>query len=143
MSYRRQIAALLFAVLGACFATNSSQLTEQKARTAVNLYAELVDPVYEVAMRGCIAREASIVGDDLDHRTSAELAQIEAELVKPSARCHALADAFELIRTLHTHAREHVEAGKYDDALRVVDEIRQAWRELRERTANDTAASHD
>jgi hypothetical protein len=118
--------------LPACLATRSGS-AEQQARTALNLYADLIDPVYEVSMQGCVDRQAQIVGSDLGDRTTAELDAIEAALVKPQARCKSLRESFELIRALHEHAREYVDAGKFDDALHIVDEIRQAWRELRER----------
>lgn len=132
ISLRCQLALLAISALAACFGSGA-QLTEQQARTSLNVYADIIDPVYEVAMQACIDRQDQLAGD-LTTRTLAELQAIEAKVAEVSARCHRVRDSFDLIRSLHARARASLEAGQVDEALHIVEEIRQAWRELRERT---------
>jgi hypothetical protein len=125
----RFFALILLGAVAACFGAGP-QLADQQARTSLDLYADLIDPVYEVAMQSCIDRQDQLARD-LDEHTLAELKQIEADIAIVSARCHRLRDAFDLLRTLHARAGGYLEAGKADEALELVEQIRQTWRELR------------
>lgn len=109
--------------------------TELRARTALDAIADIVDPAYQLAMQGCVQLEdqAMTLGE-LDARTPA---QTEAAIGAISSRCHVTRDAFDKIRSTHDQAVAYVEDGKFDQALQQLEEMREAWRLLRERVTDD------
>jgi hypothetical protein len=117
--------ALPFA-LASC--VSSSALSEASAQSALNVIADAVDPSYELAMQGCIAREEVLMSAGEAGKATPD--ETEAAIATTQKRCHEVEAAFEAIRNYHTQAVQYVEAGKYDEALQQIDLAREAWKAL-------------
>jgi hypothetical protein len=124
------------ALLAACCAMPGARTSEVRARTSLDVLADIIDPAYGLAMQSCVDSEGvAMRAGEMDAATPA---QTEAALVIISARCHQVRDSFEQIRQYHERAISLVEDGSYAAALDQLDQLRVTWRELRERMA-----SHD
>ena len=123
---------LLLAVLSGC-ASNGTTL-ETRVRTSLDVLADVVDPSYQLAVDGCIAREADAVRR---FEAGSDRARDEYESVK--LRCGQVRKAFDLIRDHHARAVSFVENGKLTEAEAEVERVRGFWRSLNLTTTTEPA----
>lgn len=112
---------LLLAVLSGC-ASNGTTL-ETRVRTALDILADVVDPSYQLAVDGCIAREADAVRR---FEAGSDAARDEYTTIK--LRCGQVRRAFDAIRDHHARAAAAVEHGKLAEAEAEIERVRGLWR---------------
>jgi hypothetical protein len=129
MPFHLMFWSLALVLLVACC---SASLAETSARSAVNVIGDTVDASYALAVQGCkdLEGEAMAAGES-GVRTAADTQQTIVEI---STRCHKITDAFDEIRAFHEQAIALIEDGEYERALAAIQQVREAWVTLKERT---------
>lgn len=130
--------ALVFLLIACCApGLRSGSTAELRARTSLDVLADVVDPAYQMAMQGCVDREnyAMMLGE----KGLATVDATESNLAIISKRCNTVRVAFESIREYHDQAVAFVEDGKFDDALDRIDAMQAAWRELRGKVTDENS----
>ena len=112
-------------------ACGGASLSTQAARVqgAVTVLAEIVDPAYQLAVDGCIARERLEVaaerdGGQVPQTTDQNLAQIRA-------RCDEVVDAFLAMRGLLAGAESALNEGNVSRAEAELEKVRVMWARLK------------
>ncbi len=113
--------ALAMAALS-CSGCPTGSTADARVRSALDMAAIAVDPVYSATMDACALRQALIADDVEAGRRSPDDAK--RALLPIRQRCHQARDAFETIRAAHTEAVRLVESGELAKAEALVAEIR-------------------
>jgi len=121
--------AALTLLLMLVYACAADATTDTRVRTALDVFAQVIDPAYSMAMDGCIAPQQVAVAQAEAGLVTVERAQ--ATIDKVRVRCARVRDGFEQIRIHHEQAVRSVEAGKLDQAELMLEQIRADWSALR------------
>jgi len=127
-----RLAMMLALFLITCCVPGSSSTAELRARTALNALADVVDPAYDLAMLGCRDLEDRVMREGEAGQRSA--VSTETTIAAISQRCHKVRSAFDELRAYHEQAVQLVMRGDYEQALAILQQTREAWQTLRERT---------
>lgn len=101
---------------------------DARVRTALDVFAEVIDPAYSVAMDSCVApQEVAVAQAEAGLATAA---QADAVIAQVRARCDQVREGFEAIRLHHEEARRFVDSGELERAERVLEQIRSDWQKL-------------
>lgn len=115
-------------LLVACCAVPSLRTSELRARTALDVLADVVDPAYQLAMQGCIdALDVTMRAGETDAATPAAT---EAGIDAITARCDRVRAGFDKIRGYHEAAISAVEDSDFDGATTLIDKLRAEWGDL-------------
>jgi hypothetical protein len=97
-------------------------------KTALDVFAEVIDPAYSVAMDSCIVpQEVAVAQAEVGLATAGQASAVIAQV---RARCARVREGFEAIRLHHDQARRFVESGELDRAERLLEQIRSDWQQL-------------
>jgi hypothetical protein len=120
---------VIMLLLTYAFACAADATTDTRVRTALDVFAQVIDPAYSMAMDGCIAPQQVAVAQAEAGLVTVERAQ--ATIDKVRVRCARVRDGFEQIRIHHEQAVRSVEAGKLDQADQLLEQIGADWSALR------------
>ena len=126
------LAGLLLTAAAIMWASGcGASLSTHAARVqgAVTVLAEVVDPAYELAVDGCIARERLEVAAERDggqapQTTDQNLAQIRA-------RCDQVVSAFKQMRGFLAGAEAALDEGNLAEAEKSLEKVRTLWGQLK------------
>jgi hypothetical protein len=123
---REAALTLLLMLVYACAADTTA---DTRVRTALDVFAQVIDPAYSVAMDSCIVPQEIAVAEAEAGLATVDHARQTIERVR--ARCGRVREGFETIRLHHDQAVRSVEAGKLDQAEQILEQIRMDWALLR------------
>ncbi|HMJ10202.1 MAG TPA: hypothetical protein VK524_02295 [Polyangiaceae bacterium] len=119
--------AMVAAGIALCTACSLGS-TDARVRTALDVFADVIDPAYSVAMDGCIApQKVAVAQAEAGLVTAAQAGDVIAQV---RARCDQVRESFETIRLHHDEARRFVESGELGQAEKLLEQIRADWRQL-------------
>ena len=119
---------LWLAIAGLGFAVHGCVRSSEP--TTLQILGAAIDPAYAVAMDGCIAEQAALLGQAEAHALTVPEARALIDVVRE--RCHHAREVFEGLRMIHRAAINALEQGDTEDADRFTQELEQAWEGLRE-----------
>lgn len=127
-----------FALLVACYLISAVSLValslspacgagdgDRSVATALDVYADVIDPAYALVRAGCADVEhAAVAAEKGGHATPA---QTDALIAHNRTRCDALTETFEAMRMTHVRAAEAFEAGELERARDALRALRELW----------------
>jgi hypothetical protein len=128
MLLRRLSVLIVLSLATCCTQRATAGPADARVRSALDVFALVVDPAYAFAVDACIAREALVADQVEAGKTAIDAAT--AELRNIRARCQATRRTFDSIRANHDRARELVEDGQLEEAERQLEQVRREWTEL-------------
>jgi soluble cytochrome b562 len=120
---------VIMIVLTLALACAADATADTRARTALDVLAQVIDPAYSVAMDGCLAPQQVAVAQAESGLVTVEQARTVIDKVRQ--RCEHVREGFETIRHHHEQAVRSVEAGELDQAQQLLEQIRADWLALR------------
>lgn len=112
---------------------------EARARTSLDILADVIDPAWALAEDGCLARQR--VEQERENAGLTKPADTDATLASIRVKCDAVTNAFEKIRTSHLQAQQLLEQGKVADAEAALQDILKQWQALRSPGTADGGSS--
>lgn len=132
----RVAALLLFGLLLAAAAIMwasgcGASLSTHAARVqgAVTVLAEVIDPAYELAVDGCLARERLEVAAERDGGQAPQTT--DQNLTQIRARCDQVVAAFRTMRGLLAGAEAALDKGNVNRAEAELEKVRGLWAHLK------------
>lgn len=109
---------------GASMSTHAARI-----QGAVTVLAEIVDPAYQLAVDGCIARERLEVAAERDGGQAPKTT--DEHLHEIRARCDEVRDTFLAMRAYLSEAEGMLDQGHVDAAEKELEKVRATWARLK------------